>query len=190
VADDPAHVPGALPLDSPPAARTLNRLNAALGTLEVAILALCTIALVGVAAYFALASKLLGRQETWPFEVIRYMVFFVAMAGGALAAQRQGMFNMDLLTRRLSGRTRAVLRIATALLVATLCLLVVRSGFDLRANAAAMTEDHEVISEGVAVLALIGGFGLIALHVLLHAAVDAAFLAAGRIPPDPPQGGH
>jgi TRAP-type C4-dicarboxylate transport system permease small subunit len=186
----PALAPGELPPDAPSAARSLKRLNDALGVLEVGLLGLWLAILIGVSAYFAIASKVLGKQETWPYEVIRFMVFFVAMTGAALAAQRQGMFNMDLVTKRFSALGRAYLRIASGVVVAGLCGLVVRAGFDLRANAATIEKGSEFISEPTAMIALIGGFALIGLHVLLHAGVDLVFLVHGRLPPDPPHGGH
>jgi TRAP-type C4-dicarboxylate transport system permease small subunit len=174
---------------APPAARLLGRLNDLLGGIEEVAVAACLGALIGVSVFFAYASKVQHSTAIWPYEVIRYTVFFVAMAGACLAAQRQGMFNMDLVTRRFGVGARSALRILAGVLVALLCAVVVVASLDLHANAL-LREDHEIISEAHATLALIVGFALIGLHFLLHAAIEVAYWAAGVTPPDPPQGGH
>jgi TRAP-type C4-dicarboxylate transport system permease small subunit len=100
------------------------------------------------------------------------------------------MFNMDLVTRKFSPRGRSILRIATAVLVAIMCSLVIKVALTLRANTFTTKEAHEVFSEADGYTALIVGMGLIAIHFLLHAAIEVVYLASGKIPPDPPHGGH
>jgi TRAP-type C4-dicarboxylate transport system permease small subunit len=187
--DDPTSTSSAPAADDPPAVASLRRLNDALGAAEEVACALGLAVLVAVSVWFAFATKVLHSTATWPYEVIRYFVFFVAIAGAALAAQRQGMFNMDLVTRRFDARTRSFLRIGGALLVATLCAVVVVSALDLRGASTDRT-DHEVISEAQALIALVVGFALIGIHVVLHALIEVCYWTAGQAPPDPPHGGH
>jgi TRAP-type C4-dicarboxylate transport system permease small subunit len=143
-----------------------------------------------VAVYQVIADKAFDHRPTWPYEVVRFSVFFVAMAGAVLAAQRKGMFHMDLVTRRFSPRGRSILRVATAVLVAILCVLVIKTAITLRANTFATKEEHEIVSNAHGYAALIIGMALIALHFLLHALIEVLYLASGKIPPDPPHGGH
>ena len=177
-------------MDEPPAAARVRRIDEGIGRAETGVLIVAVTMLIGIAVYQVVADKLLDQRPTWPFEVIRYSVFFVAIAGASLASQRKGMFNMDLVTRKFSPRGRAILRIATAVLVAALCAMVINSALTLRANTFNTKEGHEVLSEADGYLALILGMGLIALHFVLHAVVEVIYLVNGKIPPDPPHGGH
>ncbi|HYU15414.1 MAG TPA: TRAP transporter small permease subunit [Candidatus Acidoferrum sp.] len=176
--------------DEPGAARALRRLNDLLGSLEIAVLVVLIAILVAGAVYQVLADRAFDRRETWPYEVIRYGVFFVAMTGAALAAQRRGMFHMDLVTRMFPPRLRAGLRIMTALLAAAMCGLVMSSGLDLRRGTHEIHEGFELVSTAHGYTALVVGFGLIALHFLLHGAIEVIYLAGGKLPPEPPHGGH
>ena len=178
------------PADEPPAAARVRRIDEGIGRAETGVLIVAVTMLIGVAVYQVIADKLLDERPTWPFEVIRYSVFFVAIAGASLAAQRKGMFNMDLVTRKFSPRGRSILRIATAVLVAGLCLMVINSALTLRTNTFNTKEAHEVLAEADGYLALILGMGLIAVHFLHHAVVEVLYLVNGKIPPDPPHGGH
>jgi len=178
-----------LPREEPDAALALRRFNDLLGNLETGLIVLLVVVLVGGAVYQVLAG-LFDHRETWPYELIRYSVFFVAMSGAALAAQRQGMFHMDLVTRMFPPRMRSWLRIMTAVLAVAMCILVMRSGLDLRRGAHELNEDYEVISTGHGYLAMVVAFGLIAVHYALHAAIEVVYLANRRLPPEPPHGGH
>ena len=178
------------PADEPPLAARLRRVDEGIGRAEVAVLIVAVTMLVGVAVYQVIADKLMDHRPTWPYEVVRYSVFFVAMAGASLAAQRKGMFNMDLVTRKFSARGRSFLRIGTAGLVAVLCTLVINAALTQRANTFKKNESHEVFSEADGYMALILGMALISLHFLLHAVIEIVYLANRKIPPDPPHGGH
>jgi TRAP-type C4-dicarboxylate transport system permease small subunit len=178
------------PPDEPAAAARLRRVDELVGHVELAAVGLSMAMLIITAVTQVLMDKVGDHRPTWPYELIRNGVFFVAMSGAALAAQRKGMFNMDLVTRKLSRRVRAYVRVFSAVLVAILCALVVRSAVELRANTFEVKEAHEYISHGHAYLALIGGASLIAFHFVVHAIIEITYLAGGQIPPDPPHGGH
>jgi TRAP-type C4-dicarboxylate transport system permease small subunit len=178
------------PADEPPAAARVRRIDEGIGRAETGVLIVAVTLLIGIAVYQVIADKLMDHRPTWPFEVIRYSVFFVAMAGAALASQRKGMFNMDLVTRKFSPRGRSILRIGTAVLVAVLAGLLINVALTLRANTFTTKEAHEVFSEADGYLALILGMSLIALHFVLHAVIEVIYLVNGKIPPDPPHGGH
>jgi TRAP-type C4-dicarboxylate transport system permease small subunit len=173
------------PADEPRAASLFRRVNEGIGRVEVGALMLLVATLIGSAVY-----DLLDPRATWSDELTRYGVFFIAMIGMALAAQRQGMFHMDLVTRLFPARLRCALRIGTALLIAATCAVVIRFGIAGRAHSFDRIQDYDIVSEATGYLALIAGFALVAIHFLLHAAIELAYLAAGKVPPDPPHGGH
>lgn len=173
------------PADEPRAASALRRLNEGIGRAEIAALALLIAVLIA-----STVIDMVADMATWPDEVTRYTVFFVAMVGLALAAQRQGMFHMDLLTRLFPARVRSGLRIATAVMVLILCGLVIQYALRYREGSHQFTESYEVISVANGYLAAVVGFGLVAVHFLLHAAIEVVYLASGKVPPDPPHGGH
>ena len=178
------------PADEPAAARGLRQLDRLLGVVETGIAIAVVSALILVAVGQVVADKLFGAHPTWPDEVIRNFVFYAAMSGAVLAAQRKGMFNMDLVTRYFPPRVRSLLRVVAALLVCALAILVVRTGLVQRADTLKVTQTHELISPATAYLGLIVGFALVAFHFLLHAVIEVVYLASGKIPPDPPHGGH
>jgi TRAP-type C4-dicarboxylate transport system permease small subunit len=180
----------AFPGEAPEAAQILRRLNELLGTLETGVLVILIAVLIGGAVYQVLADQVFGQRETWPYEIIRYGVFFVAMTGAALASQRQGMFHMDLVTRLFPPRMRSGLRIMTAVLVVAMCALVISSGLDLRRGSHELNEGHELISTAQGYFALVIAFALIGVHYVLHALIEISYLVSGRLPPEPPHGGH
>jgi TRAP-type C4-dicarboxylate transport system permease small subunit len=178
------------PADEPAAAARLRRIDEGIGRVETGALILAVTMLIGVAIYQVILEKLFDERPTWPHEVVRFSVFFVAMGGASLASQRKGMFNMDLVTRKFSPRARSILRIAAAVLVAVLLSLVIKAALTLRANTFTTKEAHEVFSEADGYTALIVGAGLVALHFVLHAVIEVIYLVNGKVPPDPPHGGH
>lgn len=183
--------PGAKPSSlGPPAQRaeppalvtTIERLDGALGTAEHAFLVLALFSLIGVGTYQFIASRLFSVNDTWPFEALRYLVFFCAMGGASLAAQKGRMISMDFLARKLPSRGRVVLRIFVSLFVVFACFLLFKGGMTVRD--AVSGEEYDLIKPSTAFLALPVGGVLIGLHYLLHSIVDAIYLANGQIPPE------
>lgn len=173
------------PADEPRAAAALRRINEGIGRVEIATLGLLIVILITSALI-----EIFDPMATWTDEVTRYTVFFVAMSGIALAAQRQGMFHMDLVTRLFPPRVRSGLRIATAVMVVVLCGLVIRYALLYRAGSYKFTESYEIISVANGYMAAVIGFALVAVHFALHASIEVVYLARGKLPPDPPHGGH
>lgn len=171
------------PATAPPSLVSgLVRFDNAIGVLEHAFVALSLFSLIGVGTYQFLASRLLGANDTWPFEALRYLVFYCAMGGAALSSQKGRMISMDFLSRKLAPRKRVLLRIVVAAFVIFACFLLYRGGMYVRASAAG--EEYEVIRPTLALLALPIGALLIGLHYLLHAICDALYLSVGLIPPE------
>lgn len=174
----------------PPAARALRQLNDWLGRIETGVLVLLLLLLVATGVYQTVAAHFFNKNDTWPYEIIRYSVFFIAMTGAALAAAKSRMINMDVVTRLLQPKTRAALRVATALFVVAVCFLLYKGGMDMRDTAAGRNEGYDYISPSTGLLALPVGAVLIGFHFFLHAAIDAIWLAGGKLPPEPEHAVH
>ncbi len=175
---------GAIPGgDSPPnLVTTLQGVDGAIGIAEHAFVALSLVGLICVGTYQFAASRLFGLNDTWPFEALRYLVFFCAMGGASLSAQKGRMISMDFVARKLPPKPRVILRILVSGFVIFACILLYKGGMHVRAAAAG--EEYEVLSPSLALLALPVGAALIAVHYLIHATCDALYLAAGLIPPE------
>ena len=188
--EDKQPLPTATAGPAPRTAEVVQRLDGWLGRLETALLGLLILLLVGVGVYQSVASHFFDKNSTWTYELLRYAVFFIAMTGAALAAQRSRMINMDVVTRLLTPRRRAWLRIITALFVIPMCVLLYQGGMDMRHAATQRNQTYDIISETTGLLALPIGALLIGLHVLFHTIIDLTYLAAGLTPPEPDQRAH
>lgn len=189
-AEQRAPLPTATAGPVPRTAQVVQRLDGWLGRIETAALGLLILILVGIGVYQSIASHAFDKNSTWTYEILRYSVFFIAMTGAALAAQRSRMINMDVVTRLLTPRKRAWLRVITALFVIAMCVLLYRGGMDMRHAATQRNQTYDIISETTGLLALPIGALLIGLHVLFHTIIDLTYLAAGLAPPEPDQRAH
>jgi TRAP-type C4-dicarboxylate transport system permease small subunit len=176
---DARHEPGSV--HEPGPVRALRAIDNALGTMEHALLVVLLLVLIGVGAGQAIATKL-GTSWAWSFEIIRYTVFFIAMTGAALSAHTEQLIAMDFVTRMISPRGRARLRVVLRLFTIVACVLLIVGG-KLLSGAASDTLYH-VIDPRWGLLALPVGAGLMAVHVLLHMAIDLTYLLRGRTPPE------
>ena len=161
---------------------TITGVDNAIGVAEHAFVALSLFGLMGVGTYQFLSTRFLGANDTWPFEALRYLVFFCAMGGASLSAQKGRMISMDFVARKLAPKKRVILRMLVAGFVIFACVLLYKGGMYVRASAKG--EEYEVISPSLALLALPIGAGLIGVHYLLHAIIDGLYLSAGLIPPE------
>jgi TRAP-type C4-dicarboxylate transport system permease small subunit len=176
--------------EEPSSVLLLRRVDHAFGLAETALLVVWLVGLVGVGVYQLVASHIFDKNETWPYELVRYSVFFIAMTAAALAAQRQRMIHMDVVTRMLAPRTRALLRILTGLFVIAVCLLLFQAGMDLRATPSAQNLPYSYIPASTGYLALPLGAALIAFHFALHTIIEVLYLAGGKVAPEPEAGAH
>jgi TRAP-type C4-dicarboxylate transport system permease small subunit len=176
--DSPA---GASP--EPAVARGLTWIDRGVAKVEEGVLLVALVALILAGAYQAIATNLLSRGDAWPFEVIRYCVFTIAMFGGAYASQRGQQIGIDVLTRLLPARPKALAHIVIALFVVGICAVLFVEGLDVREQSLAGGDHFEVIPPSIGLLAFPAGVALIGLHFLVQAVVKASYLAAGLEPP-------
>lgn len=180
--ETPDGVQPALPLaETPPRlALHLASVDNAIGLAEHVFLVFALFSLIGVGTYQFVASRLFHINDTWPFEALRYLVFFCAMGGASLAAQKGRMISMDFVARKLPPKGRIILRIAVSAFVVFACMLLVKGGMHVREAVAG--EHYDFIRPATAYLALpVGGF-LIGLHYVLHSLIDVVYLVNGQIP--------
>jgi TRAP-type C4-dicarboxylate transport system permease small subunit len=167
----------------PAAVTMLRKVDDAVGRVEHILLVLFLGTLIGVGTYHSFASQVLNENAAWPFEMIRFSVFFVAMTGAALAAQRQRMISMDIVTRLLGPRRKAIARIFVGLFVVYISYLLVRGGMAVRESVIDET-NFEVIRPATGLLALPVGGALIGFHYFVHTLIDILYLANGIEAPE------
>jgi TRAP-type C4-dicarboxylate transport system permease small subunit len=163
---------------------SLRKVNDVLGTLEGLLVTVFFATLVGVGAGNAIMGELFGKHIQGADEIVRYMVFFVAMTGAAMTASRLRMIGMDVLAHVLSPRGRAVARLFATVLVVFVAIISAKVGLDVRASQMALAgTSYEYIPPSVGMLAFPIGVVLIGLHYTLHAIIDVLYLIRGLVPP-------
>lgn len=165
-----------------PAVTYLQLVDRMVGLAEQAALCFLLALLIGAAAGQAIAARLFDTHWEWSHEVIQNCVFFIAMAGAAMAAQSERLISMDFVYRMLRPELRAWLRQGLRLFTIAICIFFAWGGLALREIVA--NEPSVVISKGNVALALPLGAGLIAFHQLMHGIVDLLYLVRGQLPPE------
>jgi TRAP-type C4-dicarboxylate transport system permease small subunit len=170
--------------------KALQTLNRVLGMVEHGLLALFLGTLVAVGAYTAIARNFLHESPAWGDAVIRISVFFIAMAGAALAAQADQLIRWDVLSRALSRRGRAISRLVSAVFAIGMCGLLAYASLDLRSGALASEHGSEVLSAATVSLAIPLGSALIAVHIFVQAVTLASRIARNEFPEEETQSVH
>ena len=179
------------PADEPAPVGLLRRLDAGIGLVEQIALCGFLVALIGSGLVSAIAGNVFSTSVSWTAEVIRYSVFYIAMIGAALCAQKARMMSMDVLTRLMTSKQKAMARVLTGMFVVFICALLVMGGLHLLKETEKVVHTYDFINPDIGKLALPIGAGLIALHYVLHLLIDIRYFAAGRIAPEAPEGpGH
>ncbi|MCG8421660.1 MAG: TRAP transporter small permease [Proteobacteria bacterium] len=162
--------------------QALRRVDRAVGLVEQTVVVGLLAVLIGVGAAQAVVTQL-GASWDWAEEIIRYAVFFIAMAGAALSAHTGQLIAMDFVTRLLQARRRAQLRIFLRLFTLSVCALLIVGGLIFSREIGAETNYH-IIPPGTGLLALPLGAGLIGFHVTAHLAIDFLHLVGGQALPE------
>lgn len=174
----------------PPVVATLRKVDRFLARIEEAFLALFLGVLIIVGVYGALKRNFAPPSPFWSDEIIRYSVFFIGLTGGALAAQSERLFNIDMFTRLLGVRGRLVLKILQSAFTIVVCWFIFSSSLVLREMLAG--EEGELIAPTTGVLSMPTAMVLISVHLVLHAVIAAYYLVTGKTPPEmlTPKVGH
>lgn len=178
----PPPPPGDRYSDAPPLARALVRCDKALGLVEQATLAALLLTIVTVAVATVVTPL------PWADELIRYGVFAMAMLGGAFATHHQRLMSVDVLSRKLSPRARAALRVGLAAFTVAMTAVLFDGGLQIVGLQREAPQSGHIPTLYPALLIPIG-MGLIATHLVLQAAIELAYLRTGRLAPEPEQAG-
>jgi TRAP-type C4-dicarboxylate transport system permease small subunit len=173
----------------PPWVLALLGIDRVVGLLEQAALVLLLGGLIFIGAYQAIGRNFFNHSNAWSFEVLRYSVFFIAMTGAALSAHTKQIIRMDVMTRVLSPRGRAYVRLLTAVFTVGICWLLFQAGLNLR-DVLLDERDFALIPPSIGVLAIPGGALLIAFHVTIQQVVTVTRMARGELPNDDTQSVH
>jgi TRAP-type C4-dicarboxylate transport system permease small subunit len=119
--------------------------------------------------------------------IIRYAVFASGMVGGAYAAHHQRLLSMDLLSKQLGPRGRAVLRVLLAVVGIVASVLLVWGGF-LVYGITAGEASTDILPRSAAAVFVPIGAALIAVHLVVQSIIDLDYLRRGKLPPEPEQG--
>jgi TRAP-type C4-dicarboxylate transport system permease small subunit len=119
--------------------------------------------------------------------IIRYAVFASGMIGGAYAAHHQRLLSMDLLSKQLGPRGRAVLRVILAVVGIVAAVLLVWGGF-LVYGITAGEASTDILPRSAAAVFVPIGAALIAVHLVVQSIIDLDYLRRGKLPPEPEQG--
>ena len=169
--------------------QVLLKVDRGVGLAEQSLLVLLLGTLICIGAYQAIGRNFFNKSPVWTFEALRYSVFFIAMTGAALSAHTKQVIRMDVLTRLLSPKGRAIARIITTVFTIFICFLLAYAGLKLR-GALLDEKDYELVRPATGVLAVPIGAMLIAFHLLVQAVVFGATLARGEIPKEEGQAVH
>lgn len=168
----------------------LVRFDGLIGRVEQALVAFFLALLIGIGAYQAVIGIILGNKPAWADEYLRFMVFFVAMSGAALAAQQKKLIAMDIVSRLAPPRARLVIKIATALFSIAVCAWLALAANELRANALSNEAGEGFITQYDAMFALPLALWLIVFHLVVSIAVMGQHLVRGTLPVEEAPSGH
>jgi len=174
--------------NAPALVKTLRKVDGYIGVGELALLCLFLVIMIGSGVWetYAFFTK---TNEAKPAELIKFSVFFGALTGAALAAQRGQMISMDIISRLLSPKTRAWVRVVTTIFTVAMCFYMVKKGwqvYDVKAAEAGKkgAEHYYYFNQAHGALAVALAGVMLAFHFTLHTVVDVAYLATGKVPPE------
>jgi TRAP-type C4-dicarboxylate transport system permease small subunit len=180
--------------DDGPLSRGVRKVDHVLGRIEQGVVFGLLALVVTVAAVAALHDRIMStHMERWWHYIVRGGTFAIAMFAAVFATHEQRHLAMDLVSRRLPPRGRLVLGVALKLLTIGVALLLFRSGLHQR-SVAGGSEHLDVLGVRIVdadvVTTISIGAALIALHAVLHIAIDVDYLVRGKLPPERARSGH
>jgi TRAP-type mannitol/chloroaromatic compound transport system permease small subunit len=180
--------------DDDAACAWLRKIDHWLGVAEQGLVFGLLALVVTVAAIAAIHDKLVTEHiGRWWHYIVRGGTFAVAMFAAVYATQQQRHLAMDLVSRRLSPRGRLILGLVLKALTIAIAYMLYKSG---RAQIAVAggTESLDLfglhIVDADIVSTIFIGAALIIVHTALHFAIDASYLARGKLPPERARSGH
>lgn len=159
----------------PAIAGLLSRIDRGVARGEELVLVLSLVVLILAGAAQAISNHVLDSSASYLRDYIRFPVFIIAMIGAAYASHRGQQIGIDVLSRLLAPRPKALAQLVIAVFVIGICAVLVVEGYDVAKG------------EALGYMALPVGAALIAFHYLIQAAIIVSYLAVGA---EPPQSEH
>ena len=145
-----------------------------------------------VAASHALADKIAGVDlyGNLKDDIIRGGTFAMALIGAAFATHQGRHLAMDLVSRRMSPRSRLFLKVFLALFTMFMVALLIRASFHTIATEEEIPQKDKLLTPvRIAYLIPIGGV-MIIFHTLVHMVIDLDYIIRGVTPPEKMRTGH
>lgn len=175
--------------DDGPASMWLRRIDNYLGLAEQAVLFAILVIVVLTASAHAILEKATHEGLWWSFDVIRGGTFSLAMIAAAYATQQQRHLAMDLISRKLSPRNRILLAAVLEAFTIAICVVLAQSGLH-NVDATGTETGRHVLDASTIASFLPLGAALIAVHALLHLAIDIDYLVRGKLLPERMRSAH
>jgi TRAP-type C4-dicarboxylate transport system permease small subunit len=169
--------------DDTPFTTRVRSLDRNIGAAERLILLAMLATIVGIGAMQALATKLFDHSFPWSFDFIRGGTFAIAMIAAAYASQQASQISMDLVSRKVSARTRLAMRIVLGLVTVFAMYLLAKTGMRMVELTGKEGGDHTIPAHWLAALIPIGSV-LITIHTVLRSVIDVDYLRRGKLPPE------
>lgn len=167
--------------DEPPPVKVLRRLDGGIGVLEQVAVAASLAFLIGISAYKGISAQFLDHDPGWTKHLIWYSLFLVAMSSAALSVQSQQIIKMDFLTRKVSRRTRVLLRITCNVFALVVLFFLIYQSWEAREG---YKDTDEFLDDRLIAMTLPLAGLLIAIHLFLHSIIDGIYLSRGELPPE------
>jgi TRAP-type C4-dicarboxylate transport system permease small subunit len=173
--------------DDGPLATKLRRVDTIVGKIEQIVLVTLLGIITVVAGTHAILDRIAHIRLEFKDDVIRGGTFTIALIGAAFATQQVRNLSMDLVSRRLSPRTRLGLKVVLALFTVFVLVLFVNAG--LTTVDIQKPSEQLISARRIAWMVPIGGV-LVIFHTLVHMAIDIDYLVRRKTPPERMRSGH
>lgn len=175
--------------DDPPIARLARKIDGFVGFAEQVLLFGLLMFLVLVTLLWFITEHFTSQPLQDASFDVRYTVFLMAMVGGAFAAHHRRLLSMDVVSRVVSSRTRAWIRVTTTAFGVFMSAVFLKYALWILDQPAALlaTTTHWMPAfAGNAAMAI--GAGLLVFHLTMQVVIDLDYLVRGKTPPEPAMG--
>jgi len=151
----------------------ITAIDSALNKIEGALLVLLLSVMVLLSFLQVVLRNALGEGILWADVFLRHLVLWVAFLGASLAVSHQRHISIDALTRAMSARWQLMVRAATNLFAAAMCIIL----FDAsRSFLEYEIEDGRIlflnVPEWYSQIIIPAGFALLAVHFVVRMALN------------------
>jgi TRAP-type C4-dicarboxylate transport system permease small subunit len=171
--------------DEPPLARSVRRIDEAVGAGERAGLFAAFSVLVLVSLYRTFIDMFAGERPLWAIEIVRLSAFSIGMLGAAYATQSRRNFGLDLVSALFPIKVKAMVRVFTNLAALFAGALLFHGGRLIQHALTKEKQHYEVIPTSAVGWLIPVCAVLIMFHVTLHIVIEIDYLRQGKTAPEP-----